>query len=148
MRGGGLTTRLVDALYRDAMVLADEARHYFDARGRLDRDALSPLGRVAFTCESLRVTTRLMHVIAWLLTQRAVAAGELSEGDARHPDRRLGRVATRGDMAISLPNPAQVLIDASHDLYERVRRLDARSWQAVCDGGPARGLMARLENAF
>ncbi len=148
MRGGGLTARLVDALYGEVTALADEARHYFDARGRLDRDALSPLGRVAFTCESLRVTTRLMHIIAWLLTQRAVAAGELSEDDARHPDRRLGHVAARGDMAISLPDPAQTLIDASYDLYERVRRLDDGAGHAVRDGGPARGLMARLESAF
>ena len=57
------------------MLLADEARGYFDDAGRGDRDSLDALGRVVFSCESMKVTTRLMHVIAWLLTQRAVAGG-------------------------------------------------------------------------
>ena len=74
-------------------MLADEARSYFDTGGRDDRLSLDPLDRVGFSCESLKVTTRLMHVIAWLLTQRAVAAGELSRAQARRgraPARRGG----------------------------------------------------------
>ena len=63
-----LTPKLIDGLYVEAMVLADEARSYFDTGGRDDRLALDPLDRVGFSCESLKVTTRLMHVIAWLLT--------------------------------------------------------------------------------
>ena len=59
------------------MLLADEARSYFEGRARVDRDALDPWMRVGFSCESLKVTTRLMHVIAWLLARRAVAEGEL-----------------------------------------------------------------------
>lgn len=82
--------RLVSQLYTEAMLLADEARGYFDEGGRAEREALEPMARVAFSCESLKVTTRLMHVIAWLLTQRAVAAGELALADARAPSRRLG----------------------------------------------------------
>jgi regulator of CtrA degradation len=72
-----LTPKLVDALYTEAMILADEARSYFD------RDPLSggfaPEVSVAFSCESLKVTTRLMHSIAWLLNQKALRAGELSQ---------------------------------------------------------------------
>ncbi|RYG75678.1 MAG: DUF1465 family protein, partial [Alphaproteobacteria bacterium] len=74
--------KLIDSLYIEAMLLADEARGYFDEIGREERDALEALNRVAFSCESLKVTTRLMHIIAWLLTQRAVDAGELAPGDA------------------------------------------------------------------
>ena len=73
----GISRRLVDSLYVEAMLLADEARGYFDAAGRADRDDLPPLLRVGFSCESLRVTTRLMHVIAWLLVRRALASGEI-----------------------------------------------------------------------
>ncbi|HEY5713474.1 MAG TPA: DUF1465 family protein, partial [Allosphingosinicella sp.] len=85
-----MTPRLVDGLYIEAMVLADEARSYFDTLGRDDRLSLDPIDRVGFSCESLKVTTRLMHVIAWLLTQRAVAAGELTPDQAGAEDRRLG----------------------------------------------------------
>ena len=85
-----LTPKLVDALYVEAMVLADEARSYFDTIGRDDRLSLDPIDRVGFSCESLKVTTRLMHVIAWLLTQRAVDAGEMAPREALEPSRRLG----------------------------------------------------------
>ena len=89
-----LTAKLVASLYTEAMLLADEARSYFDMSGRADRDSLDPIDRVGFSCESLKVTTRLMHVIAWLLTQRAVEAGELSRkpgAPARPPPRRRAR---------------------------------------------------------
>ena len=84
-----LTARLVDSLYLEALVLADEVRGYFDQFGRADREALPPLQRVAFSCESLKVTTRLMHVIAWLLTRRALEQGEISTAQAHAPSRRL-----------------------------------------------------------
>ncbi len=149
MRSNGLTTRLVDALYTEAMILADEARSYFDDRGRADRHALAPLERVAFTCESLKVTTRLMHIIAWLLTRRALEAGEISQHEARDPARRLGRIdpADPAEMA-SLPETALALIRASDDLYQRVRRLDDGLERNVIALSPAHGLLKRLERAF
>jgi Protein of unknown function (DUF1465) len=69
-----LASRLIDGLYMETMVLADEARSYFDEMGRVARDSLAPLDRVVFSCESLKVTTRLMHVIAWLLTQKVMTS--------------------------------------------------------------------------
>jgi regulator of CtrA degradation len=146
--GSGMTMRLVDTLYVEAMVLADEARSYFDDRGRVEREALSPIERVAFTCESLKVTTRLMHIIAWLLTRRAVEAGELSRHEARDPARRLGRIEPRVEGENLLPDMAESLIGASNDLYERVRRLDESLDRTVAAPSPALGLIRRLENAF
>ena len=67
-----ITSRVIDSLYTEAMLLADEARSYFDDAGRDDRLALEPFVRVSFACESLKVTTRIMHIVAWLLTQRAI----------------------------------------------------------------------------
>jgi hypothetical protein len=46
--------------------------------------------RVSFACESLKVTTRIMHIVAWLLTQRAIESGEIGYRDGRRPERRLG----------------------------------------------------------
>ena len=63
-----ITSRLIDSLYTEAMILADEARSYFDDAGREERSALEPFARVGFACESLKVTTRVMHIVAWLLT--------------------------------------------------------------------------------
>jgi regulator of CtrA degradation len=98
--------RLIDTLYVDAMVLADEARGYFDQRGRHDRDSLDPMSRVCFSCESLKVTTRLMHVIAWLLTQRAVDCGEMAPREALDPSRRLGPAPVSDMDAVEAMPPA------------------------------------------
>jgi regulator of CtrA degradation len=141
---------LVEALYTEAMLLADEARSYFERYGREERDLLPPLAKVDFSCESLRVTTRLMHVISWLLTQRAVAAGEISAMQAASPERRLGTAQASEPEAIAhLPETAQRLILATMDLHARVARLDDRLDRFVAPPpSPARGLMARLEAVF
>jgi len=85
-----ITPRLVDSLYTEAMLLADEARSYFDDAGREERGTLDPFVRVNFACESLKVTTRIMHIVAWLLTQRAIESGEIPFREGRRPERRLG----------------------------------------------------------
>jgi len=144
-----LSRMMIDSLYVEAMVLADEARSYFDIYSRADRDALAPIDRVGFSCESLRVTTRLMHIIAWLLTRKAVAAGEISEAQAIAPERRLGHSqASDPDMAVDLPEIARQIIAATGDLYARVVRLDAEMVRSDAALSPARTLFQRLEGVF
>jgi regulator of CtrA degradation len=145
-----LTPKLIDSLYVEAMVLADEARSYFDRHGREDRESLDPLVRVGFSCESLKVTTRLMHVIAWLLTQRAVETGELSRAQARRPARRLGEAPESDpELLRKLPDSALTLIEASRELYARVERLDQGSLGgSEPQASPARSLLNRLERSL
>jgi regulator of CtrA degradation len=138
--------RLIDSLYTEAMILADEARAYFDEEGREERAALPPFVRVGFACESLKVTTRIMHIVAWLLTQKAVETGEIQGADGRRPERRLGK-ANDSDPAIfdQLPDSAKRLVSASTDLYARVKRLDEGQLLDEPAASPARALMGRLE---
>lgn len=144
----GIHRRLIDSLYIEAMVLADEARSYFDEAGRAEREALDPLVRVGFSCESLKVTTRLMHVIAWLMTQRAVDLGELSKSDLRDPSRRLGHAPVfDADLVRALPRTAQSMIAQSADLHRRVARLD-EAQQVLAVPSPARSLQDRIALAF
>src|SRR5437762_12697558 len=120
-----ITSRLIDSLYTEAMLLADEARSYFDDAGRDDRVMLEPFARVGFACESLKVTTRIMHIVAWLLTQRAVESGEIPMIEGRRPERRLGNAQESDPIVLAtLPPSAQRLISASAELYARVQRLD------------------------
>ncbi|MEN2785355.1 DUF1465 family protein [Sphingomonas qilianensis] len=147
MKGRSIETRLhqrlIDRWYVDAMLLADEGRSYFDGVGRLEREVLGPMARVAFSCEALMVTTRLMHVIAWLLTQRAVETGELEAA------RRLGRAAVSETSAIAaMPAQAQILIHASLELYWRVARLDALIAGELEHASPARSMLDRPAIAF
>lgn len=144
-----LANRLIDGLYTEAMLLADEVRAYFDEVGRDARDALDPMDRVLFSCESLKVTTRLMHVIAWLLTQRAVEVGEISADGARDPSRRLGG-AVESDAATlaRLPVEAQRFVAASMALHTRVARLEAGFDDELPAASPARQLHSRLQQSF
>jgi regulator of CtrA degradation len=144
-----ITSRLIDSLYTEAMLLADEARSYFDDVGRDERATLDPFARVGFACESLKVTTRIMHIVAWLLTQRAIESGEIAVIEGRRPERRLGH-AQESDQAVvvQLPEAAQRLIGASADLYARVARIDEGSIEADAPQSPARALMGRLERGL
>jgi regulator of CtrA degradation len=144
-----ITSRLIDSLYTEAMLLADEARSYFDDAGRDERATLEPFARVGFACESLKVTTRIMHIVAWLLTQRAIESGEIATRDGRRAERRLGH-AQDSDAAVvgTLPPAAQRLINSSADLYARVKRLDEGGLEAEAPQSPARALMGRLERGL
>ena len=144
-----ITPRLIDSLYTEAMLLADEARSYFDESGRDARMTLDPFARVGFACESLKVTTRIMHIVAWLLTQRAVETGEIAARDGRRPERRLGNAQESDPKVVEqLPVAAQKLIHASADLYARVRRLDEGGLAEDAVQSPARALMGRLERGL
>ena len=141
-----ITPRLIESLYTEAMLLADEARTYFDEAGRQERSTLDPFVRVGFACESLKVTTRIMHIVAWLLTQRAVESGEIAPGSERRPERRLGHAAESDpDVVSQLPPAARRLVTSSTDLYARVKRLDDDSLNEAAPSSPARALMGRLE---
>lgn len=144
-----ITPRLIDSLYTEAMILADEARAYFDDSGRDDRQGLEPFARVGFACESLKVTTRIMHIVAWLLTQKAVESGEIRSADGRRPERRLGHANDSDPMVVGqLPEAAQRLINSSADLYSRIKRLDEGQLMDEPPQSPARALMGRLERDF
>lgn len=154
-----LRSRLVDNLYVEAMVMADEARSYFDGPGMEDREALAIIARLSFACESLKVTTRLMHVIAWLLTQKAWRRGEIGDDVLESAQYRLGEAASSEDGAIAaLPPRARELVTGSQTLYERVWRLqegirktaapEARSVPETPGPGPARELLDRLQRSL
>lgn len=149
MSGATLASRLIDGLYTEAMLLADETRGYFEGEGVAEREALPPRERVDFACEALKGTTRLMHVIAWLLVRRAISEGELEPGDAAAPQRRLGETPPLDlDALAGLPEPARRLLSQGADLYERVRRLDEGSIVPTAIASPALSLIQRLERSF
>ena len=133
-----LSPTIVDALYGEALSLADEARAAFDLSGRLtlaseDED----LARIALSCEALRTTTRMMHAIAWLLNQRAYFAGELSEFQLR----RYGRLPAPQPPAdleqLALLSPELLdLTERTRRFYARIERLDG-AWRTRFTMQPA-----------
>ncbi len=90
-----------------------------------------------------------MHIVAWLLTQRAIESGEIPYREGTRPQRRLGRVQeSNPDIVERLPEAARRLVKASADLYARVKRLDEGTITEEPPQSPARALMNRLERGL
>lgn len=145
-----LRPRLVEALYGEALVLADEVRAGFDL-SELEASHGNPQDpfRVALSCEALRATTRMMHAVAWLLNRRAYLRGELSlhqlrnTGDlSRLPGRNAQRVAL-------LPLYLRQLVETSEAFYERLLRFE-QDWdrEGEANAPTVSAMQERLEQVF
>ena len=114
--------------YDETMGLLIEARNYAIYHDSIDSRILSPQTRLQVSYESLRVTSRLTQVMAWLLAQKAVHAGELTLEQVASEDYALsgGAVCTdpSGPENEALPNGLRSLLERSLHLYVRVARLD------------------------
>jgi len=114
--------------YGEAMSLLIEARDYLASREPIDRQTLLPINRLRLCCETMRLTARLTQILAWLLAQRAVHAGEISQQDALgdHPPLGGVNICMDGEEtdAADLPRGLISLLDRSRRLYVRVARLD------------------------
>jgi len=112
--------------FREGMTLVEETANYLDGEGR---DASKQLGRdtaLSYAGASMRLTTQLMQIASWLLVLRAVREGEMKIGEASDQKYRLtpteaSKVQFSSD---GLPQQLVVLIDAAHQLYSRITRLD------------------------
>jgi regulator of CtrA degradation len=90
-----------------------------------------------------------MHIVAWLLTQRAIESGEIPFREGRRPERRLGHAQESDPEVVArLPEEAKRLVAVSSDLYSRVKRLDEGSVTEEPPVSPARALMGRLERGL
>jgi regulator of CtrA degradation len=142
-----LSKPIIEALYCEALVLADEVRAAFDLA--LPRCGDEDIVRIALSVEGLRTTTRMMHLLAWLLNHRAYFAGELSEFQLRRhgvlpPD----RPADPEQMALLEPE-TRALIGETEALHSRVARLDA-AWREgfIVQPGSVHRLRERLNRAL
>ncbi|MBM3554094.1 MAG: DUF1465 family protein [Alphaproteobacteria bacterium] len=117
---------LIKAIYDETLALLEEARY----QARRGLSANRPSDRsidISEVSDSLRVTARLSHVMAWVLARRAVEAGEISEDAGRAEQYRLdGRdVCFReSDDDPDRPLGLRRLLEQSLALYTRIARLD------------------------
>jgi len=116
------------ALFDEGMALVEETADYLDGDGRKDSLRLSRAGALAYASESMRLTTRLMQLASWLLLQRAVNEGELSDEQARGEKDKVRlsglATATQGAGWDGLPDRLRSLILRSLRLQQRLHRLD------------------------
>ena len=120
-----------DTTFQEALDLTKEARDYLTDRQRCQalEDATSGPESLVANCEAMRVTSRLTQVMAWLMVQKSVHAGEMTRMEARDPRYRLaGQDVCKDDSAAQagdLERGLQSLLARSLSLYERVERLDS-----------------------
>lgn len=139
----------VENLYVEAMLLADEAHAAFAAQrdayrsegGTAHGDALL---QISLACESLKTTTRLMHVIAWLLHRRAMFAGDPGAGPNDSAARIGAPVAADRDICAGFDASIRRIIAASERLFERIAAIEA-GWDAPQARAPVQQLLAQLE---
>jgi regulator of CtrA degradation len=116
------------AVFKEGMGLVEETANYLDGPGRREARGLDRHGSIAYATESMRLTTRLMQLASWLLLQRALHAGELTQEEALSEKHRInlsdigsGQTLQGEDM---LPVSLKELIERSLRLHQRIQKLD------------------------
>src|SRR5882672_3681110 len=115
-------------LFRDGMALVEETAAYLDGPGRQESKKLERAAALAYATESMRLTTRLMQLASWLLLHRAVKEGEMSLAQANKEKSKVKLSAAdfhNPDNLELLPASLRELIERSHKLQSKVRRLDS-----------------------
>src|SRR3546814_16965595 len=103
------TVAFFDSTFEEALGLTREARDYLTHVEPRERERMMPNDRMLASCEAMRLPSRLTQVMAWLLVQKAVHAGEMTREEARAPQPRPGRPSVCGPRrppVEGLPRPA------------------------------------------
>jgi regulator of CtrA degradation len=147
-RTNNLSRPIIEALYSEALVLADDVRAVFAAGTRAPLAGDDASVRLALSTEGLKTTTRMMHVLAWLLNQRALFAGELSENQMRlHGALPPDRGSDDAQLAMLEPETRALIADTER-LHQRIARLDEAWRQHFAMASPARAFQERIAREF
>lgn len=116
------------SLFREGMDLVEETASYLDGPGRSESRGLSRAASLIYATESMRLTTRLMQLASWLLLQRAVNEGEMTQEQAGLEKSKV-RIEDRGGDRSGpgwdeVPDTLRDLVDRSRRLQDRIRKLD------------------------
>ena len=143
-------------VFEEGMRLVEETADYLDGPGRETARELSRDDAMLYATESMRLTTRLMQLASWLLLQRAVGTGELSEQDASREQENMDlsamTEAPEPETLRRLPRELAELVRRAHELHLRILRLDEairhRAEPREEMPHPLRGMLDRLHDEF
>jgi regulator of CtrA degradation len=125
-----LTSAFFNRTYDEAMALLVEARNYMAFRESRDVRGMAPTSRLKVSHESMRMTCRLTQIMAWMLAQKAMHAGEITLYEAAGVEYALSGAQVclddRGQGDNELPGALRSLLERSYRLYVRVARLDCQ----------------------
>ncbi|MEI2733527.1 MAG: DUF1465 family protein [Rhodoblastus sp.] len=146
------------SLFKEGMNLVEEAAAYLDGPGRAEAKALPRMEALAYASESMRLTTRLMQLASWLLLQRAVNEGEMSQTQAASEKHKVKLsnqdMATAPEAFHRLPARLRDLVAHSMRLQARIVHLDqllyarAEALMPPVASSPVADQIERLRTAF
>lgn len=129
------------ALFKEGMGLVEEAAAYLDGPGRNESRSLQRAEALAYASESMRLTTRLMQLASWLLLQRAVNEGEMTQAQAAAEKHKVKLVrqdkSSTTEVFERLPEVLQDLVVRSLRLQDRIIHLDKLIYAQSCAIAPA-----------
>lgn len=129
-----------DGVFHEGMTLVERAAAYLDGQGRADARRLEAPVSTTYATESMRLTTRLLEVASWLLVQRALKTGEISEQEAEQRRRKVKLRPSGRPSHIKyfdqLPETLQAMIIESFAISDRIIRID-RAMRGGGEGLPA-----------
>ncbi len=134
-----LTTTYFSALHDEAYSLLVEARNYIATlREEGNNGPQKKADYLDVTLETMRLTTRLTQVMAWILAQKAVQNSEMSAEEGASKQYRLSGqticMDTAPGQSAHLPDYLRDLLGRSYELYCRVDRLETQISQRLNSG--------------
>ncbi len=118
----------VQRAYDDTYALLIAMRDYVSGQSKEDGGLLEPSDRMRLSLELSRVTRQITEIMAWLMVQKAVAAGEITADEGA--GQAAGQLALADDdndgdrdELARLPLPARSLIDRARRISALVRQL-------------------------
>ncbi len=144
------TSDAFKALFREGMVLVEESASYLDGDGREEAKLLPRMASLAYAAESMRLTTRLMQLASWLLLQRAVNEGELTQAEALTEKRKVRLVeqdvASNPEILVKLPPRLLDLVESSIRLQARIIHIDRLLFETTQKNEPPVRQLSPLES--
>src|SRR3546814_11761976 len=83
-------TAFFNKTYDEALTRIIEARNYIAFQEAGDVSGLGPDARLLASQETMRITSRMTQIIAWMLCQRAVQSGEMTQERALSEEFAIG----------------------------------------------------------
>ncbi len=118
----------IDRTFEEGVSLTLEARNYIAYHEQSDRKGMNLPDCLHVGYHHTRVSSRLIQAMTWLLAMKAVSSGEITREQFQAPAFALGGgpecLDESGPDMKELPQGLRHLLERTHNLYMRVKRLD------------------------
>ena len=121
-------TTLLDRTFDEGVALTQEVRNYIAYHEQADRREFELSRCLHVGYQHTRISARLIQVMTWLLTMKALLSGEISPEQFTAPQYSLTDSeecsSDVGEEDEAIPVGLRDLLVRSHALYSRIKRLD------------------------